>query len=137
MSEWVPAHCSLQKYTARDPEVHIEWWFGNAWANFFAKVGACERKLSDVHVDAMDDQLRIAKQSARLFGWAAAQCASQHDEISAQLEVAADRKVARPDLPPPPPCLAFQEHEFGRWVMGIGSAGGVWHRLRRHRQLSC
>ena len=71
-------------------------------------------QVADVRVAAEEDRVLMAKTSAQLFGWAAAQSAAQK-EVGGQLDAVAARE-RRWGVPPPPrpelPLLRFQEHGF-------------------------
>ncbi|CAK0846645.1 unnamed protein product [Prorocentrum cordatum] len=58
-----------------------EWQIGNSWADFFAKVEARSRAVSDAHVEAFAVELRRVKKECEVFAWATAPLASAREEV--------------------------------------------------------
>eukprot|EP00959_Pyramimonas_sp_CCMP1952_P354265 7421896-Pyramimonas_sp.AAC.1 len=89
------------------------------WADYFAKMGACSHKVGDSFVAFWSDQLAIGRNSAKFFGWAAAQHAAHREVVGGQLEALREMDIPRPAADVArflraPPLLRFQEHDFWR-----------------------
>eukprot|EP00959_Pyramimonas_sp_CCMP1952_P039847 833210-Pyramimonas_sp.AAC.1 len=54
---------SLEEFLERG-QWPVSWWFGNMWADFFAKMWACSHKVADSFVDYWSDQLAIGRNNA-------------------------------------------------------------------------
>ena len=64
---WTPAHCDINS-VLHDPE-EVERWLGNAWADFFAKVGASHHLVSQTLSQSVGQALQKHKKVLQFIAW--------------------------------------------------------------------
>ena len=65
-ASWCPAHLTFDAY-ANDDQLDVMDFLGNAWADWFAKVGALEHKLPDALADLFKVKLADAREEASVM----------------------------------------------------------------------
>ncbi|CAK0905739.1 unnamed protein product [Prorocentrum cordatum] len=108
---WCPAHLEFEEFVQcadLDPMDYL----GNAWADWFAKVGALERKLPDALADLFRARLADAHEEAAVLAWHQAALGALAEDARALVQ-----RVHRPAAPVAPAVLGHR-HQLQRGPAG-------------------
>eukprot|EP00959_Pyramimonas_sp_CCMP1952_P461538 9481748-Pyramimonas_sp.AAC.1 len=108
---WCPAHLEFEEFVQcadLDPMDYL----GNAWADWFAKVGALEHKLPDALADLFRVRLADAREEAAVLAWHQAALGALAEDARALVQ-----RVHRPAAPVAPAVLGHR-HQLQRGPAG-------------------
>ena len=131
---WCPAHKDAHHYLFSSGRHDVNDSCGNAWADFFAKIGAQGHVLPSALHDLCRIKMSDAKEEARLFAWLMAAIGTTMDDTRGLVP-----KRMRPSAPTAPVQLVQQRHQLVRkhaswqcaFCLASASSEAAWRRVER------